>query len=159
AAISSAAGFVVYRTGAPSHQQLTWFDRTGKTLGTLAALNEVGLQGIRISSDGRRVAVTRNVLGNDDGYLLDGIRSTRFTFDAATDRLPIWSPDGSRIVFQSNRKGARNLYLKPSSGASGEELLFESSQDKTASDWSPDGRFILFNSVDPQSDQDMWVLP
>src|SRR5262249_3496324 len=118
-AISSAAGFVVYRTGAPARNQLTWLDRTGKALGTLGAPNEIGLSGFRLSSDGRRLAVTRNVLGNGDVYLLDGIRLTRFTFDAAVDTLPIWSPDGSRIVFQSNRKGARNLYVKPSSGASG----------------------------------------
>src|SRR5262249_34978863 len=100
-AISSGAGLVAYRSGALSRQQLTWFDRTGKALGTLGALNDAGGLGFRISSDGQRVAVVRNVLSNTDVWLLDGIRSTRFTSDPAVDSLAIWSPDGSRVVFQS----------------------------------------------------------
>ena len=84
----------------------------------------------RLSPDGRRVAVYRTVQGNTDIWLLDADRTTRFTFDASLDRFPIWSPDGSRIVFDSNRKGHRDLYQKPSSGAGSEELLVESAQDK-----------------------------
>jgi hypothetical protein len=53
----------------------------------------------------------------------------------------------------------RDLYQKPSSGAGAEELLVESPQDKTASDWSADGRFILHYSIDPQTAQDLWVMP
>ena len=94
----------------------------------------------------------RAAFEGEDVWLMDGIRSTRFKFDAALDQLAIWSPDGSRIVFQSDRKGRRNLYVKPSSGAGGEELLWESPLDKTASDWSPDGRFILFRPfVEPDA--------
>jgi hypothetical protein len=61
---------------------------------------------------------------------------SRFTFDAAQDQFPIWSPDGSRIVFYSLRKGTRDLYQKPSGGAGAEELVLEFPQDKTATDWS-----------------------
>ncbi len=103
----------------------------------------------RISPDGRRVAVYRTVQGNTDIWLLDGARMSRFTFDAALDRVPIWSPDGSRIVFDSNRKGPRDLYQKPSSGAGAEELLVESPQDKLANDWSADGRFLLYQQHRP----------
>jgi Tol biopolymer transport system component len=71
----------------------------------------------------------------------------------------VWSPDGSHIAFDSNRKGRRNLYLKASSGASTEELLLESAQDKIAMDWSLDGRFLLYGSSDPQTSWDIWVLP
>ena len=78
---------------------------------------------------------------------------------APADRYTIWSPDGSRIVFDSNRKGARNLYMKPSSGAGTEELLLESPQDNVPNDWSTAGRFILYQSQDPQTDWDLWVLP
>ena len=112
-----------------------------------------------LSPDGRRVAVNRTVQGNTDIWLLDGSRTTRFTFDPALDRFPVWSPDGSRIVFDSNRKGPRNLYIKPSSGAGSEELLVESPQDKLGVDWSADGRFIVYYSIDPQTGRDLWVLP
>jgi len=105
------------------------------------------------------VAVHRAVQGNTDIWLMDTTRTTRFTFDAGPDRFPLWSPDGSRIVFESNRKGPRDLYLKPSNGAGSEELLLESAQDKILSDWSLDGRLLLYQSNDPQTSNDLWVLP
>jgi eukaryotic-like serine/threonine-protein kinase len=156
----SAAGLVAYRSGGSSvRRQLVWFDRAGKSLGTLGAPDENSLSYPRIAPDGRRVAVYRTVQGNSDVWLLDSARTTRFTFDAALDRYPVWSPDGSRIVFDSNRKGARNLYIKTSGGAGDETLLVESVQDKNSNDWSRDGRFILFHSIDPQSNRDLWVAP
>ena len=156
----SAAGLVAYRTGgANRRQQLAWFDRSGKSLGMMGAPDENELIAPSVSPDGRRVAVTRNVQGNLDIWLLDGTRTSRFTFDAGVDRFPIWSSDGSWIVFDSNRKVHRDLYQKPSSGGSAEDLLVESPQNKVATDWSADGRFILYQSIDPQTNWDLWVLP
>ena len=56
---------------------------------------------------------------------------TRFTFDPAEDRYPVWSPDGSGVVFSSLREGTVNLYSKPSNGATNEEVLrqIERSED------------------------------
>jgi Tol biopolymer transport system component len=155
----SAAGLVAYRAGGANRRQLAWFDRSGKALGVLGAPDENDLEAPRISPDGRRVAVARTVQGNADIWLLDGTRTSRFTVDTALDRFPIWSPDGSRIAFQSNRKSAFNIYQKPAGGAGAEELLVESPQDKYATDWSTDGRFILYHSNDPQTGRDLWVLP
>jgi len=84
---------------------------------------------------------------------------TRFTFDTAIDLRPVWSPDGSRVVFTSNRKGVNNLYWKLSSGTGADELLLESDQGKAATGWSFNGRFLLFRSNDPQTGFDLWVLP
>ena len=126
----SAAGLVAYRSGGAGQRQLVWFDRSGKTLGTMGAPDANNLSSPILSPDGRRVAVSRTVQGNTDIWLLDATRSTRFTFDPSLDRFPIWSPDGSRIVFDSNRKGHRDLYVKSSNGAGSEELLLESAQDK-----------------------------
>ena len=155
----SASGLVAYREGGANRRQLAWFDRSGKALGVMGAPDENDLRVPRVSPDGRRVAVHRTVQGNADIWLLDGTRSSRFTFDAALDRFPLWSPDGSRIVFESNRKGVSDLYQKPSSGAGAEELLVESPQIKVANDWSADGRFVLYHSIDPQTGRDLWVLP
>ncbi len=155
----SESGLVAYRAGGANRRQLAWFDPSGKALGTLGAPDENSLSNPRIAPDGRRVAVERTVQGLFDIWLLDGTRTSRFTFDAAPDRFPIWSPDGSRIVFSSPRKGPSDLYQKPSSGAGAEELLVESLQLKVASGWSPDGRFVLYNSTDPQTARDLWVLP
>jgi Tol biopolymer transport system component len=154
-----AGGLVAYRSGGAGQRQLVWFDRSGKTLGTMGAPDVDSLSGPRLSPDGRRVATWRTVQSNTDVWIVDATRTTRFTFDVSSDYYPIWSPDGSRIAFDSNRKGHRDLYLKPSNGAGGEELLVESAQDKSASDWSHDGRFLVYAGNDPQTSWDLWVLP
>jgi Tol biopolymer transport system component len=155
----SAAGLVMYRTGGGDRRQLTWFDRSGKTLGTVGAPDENDLIAPELSPDGRRVMVQRTVQGNTDIWLLDGARTTRFTSDADIDRLPIWSPDGTRIFFGSSRKGARDLYQKHVSGADGEGPLLESLMDKAPNSWSPDGHFLLYTNLDPKAGADLWVLP
>jgi serine/threonine protein kinase len=161
----SATGVVAYRArGAAAKRQLAWFDRSGKTLGVLGAADESNLVGPGLSPDGRRVAVQRTVQGNVDIWILDGARTSRFTFDAGSDEMPLWSPDGSRIVFDSDRKGKSNfngLYVKAANGAGSEELLFESAQYKSANSWSPDGRFLLYQTQrDPNNNaSDLWVLP
>jgi dipeptidyl aminopeptidase/acylaminoacyl peptidase len=87
-----------------------------------------------------------------------GLR-TRFAFDPALARYQAWSPDGSRIVFILYRKGHFDLYQKAASGAGSEELLLESNLDKNPTSFSPDGRFLLYNVLDPKTRQDVWVLP
>ena len=86
-------------------------------------------------------------------------RTTRLTFASGRDDSPIWSPDGRRIVFASIRKGPYEMDLSATSGAGEEERLVESAQNTVATDWSADGRFLLYTSRDPQTDQDLWVRP
>ena len=113
-----------------------------------------------MSPDGRRVVVDRTVQGNSDVWLLDGARTSRFTFDAAADEFPLWSPDGTRIVFRSNRTGPGDLYQKLASGAGVEERLVASDQTKIPTSWSADGRFLLyFNILGSNVNNDLWVVP
>jgi Tol biopolymer transport system component len=85
---------------------------------------------------------------------------TRFTSDAAAEQFAIWSPDGNRIVFESSRKGIRDLYQKASRAEGSEEPLLEGPPPvKVPSDVSPDGRFLLYFSVDLKTSTDLWVLP
>jgi serine/threonine protein kinase len=154
----STDGRIAYRTGGGKRHQLAWFDRAGKALGTLGTPDDT-LVSPALSPDGQRVAAYRTVDNNEDIWLLDSDRMSRFTFDPHRDRYPIWSPDGSRIAFTSYRKAQGNLYQKASSGASEEELLLESAQDDIPTDWSPDGRFILYQSRSPERVWDIRVLP
>ena len=96
-----------------------------------------------------------------DVWLIDTARGvpTRFTFDAAIDGWSVWSPDGSRVAFASNRKSVFNSYWKLSSGAGVDELLLESDQVSGPNDWSSDGRLLLFRNIDPKTGMDLWVLP
>jgi serine/threonine protein kinase len=165
AAVStSAAGPIAYRTGSASggERQLTWFDRSGRQLANLAAPFRSTQLNPSLSPDGRRVALFRGVSGNIDIWLLDVERGvpTRLTFDSADDVGPHWSRDGSRIVFSSNRNGEHDLYQKAVSGAASEEtVLVHTDQNKGATDWSPDGRVILYDSIDPKTNTDVWAVP
>jgi Tol biopolymer transport system component len=149
---------LAYRTGTTSNQQLTWFDRSGKPLGTLG---DAGFfWSVEFSPDRKRVAVC---LGreNDDVWIYDvqrGLR-TRFTFSPAAERTSVWSPDGRDIIFDSNAKGQFDLYRKAADGTGKEELLFADAANKIPESWSPDGRFLLFFRVDRTTLQDIWVLP
>jgi Tol biopolymer transport system component len=157
----SASGLVAYRAGGADHRQLLWFDRAGKALGVFGAPDQAGLAGPDIAPDGRRVAVSRTVQGNNDVWLLDGTRMGRFSFEPGVDSFPLWSPDGLRIVTSSVRNDQRQILVKPSSGAGQEEKLLELPAVTTAitNDWSPDGRFVLYHSRDPQTSRDLWLLP
>jgi Tol biopolymer transport system component len=86
--------------------------------------------------------------------------TSRFTFDASHDNSsPVWSPDGSRIVFGSVRAGKWGFYAKPSNGAGGEERLLESQFAVLPESWAPDGRSIVYAVNDPKTRGDLWMLP
>ena len=150
----SGDGHVAYQTRILKRDELFWVDRTGGA--SRVAVNELDVNRLAnpdLSPNGRIVAVTLDSQSNVDIWLMDLAGrggSTRFTFDAAVDAFPLWSPDGTQIVFSSLRAGSPNLYLKPSNGAPGSERLL---LEKTAipEDWSRDGRFLLYMVVDPKN--------
>jgi Tol biopolymer transport system component len=81
------------------------------------------------------------------------------TFDSASDIDPVWSPDGSSIIFRSNRDGHYDLYQKFVNGGKGEVVLLKSNESKIARSWSPDGRLLLYTVVRPKGKSELWVLP
>jgi Tol biopolymer transport system component len=155
-------GVLVYQIGtALAGSKLIIYDRTGKPLRTVGEVTEFFTP--HFSPDGKKVAVgTFDAKSrNQDIWIYDierGIR-TRFTFDLAIEFVPLWSPDGKWIVFNSLRKGTMDLYQKPSSGDRTESLLFESHEPKVATDWSRDGKFIIFTSEGKNTRADLWILP
>jgi Tol biopolymer transport system component len=138
-----------------------WYDREGKVIGTVG---EPGPHsGFALSPDGKRLALTK-VIGADAAkiWLLDlsrGGASKRFTFGTSRDTNPVWSPDGSSIIFSSSHGGPLNLYQRAANGGKDEELMLDSSETKLPTSWSPDGRFLLYTAIHPKTKMDIWLLP
>ncbi len=179
----SDTGVLVYETQpaiVAANRQLTWFDRSGKLLKTIDPPGQYSE--VLLSPDGARALVARTDAqggvaartatnrtqtrpNGADLWILDVARATssRFTFDAADDDFAVWSPDSSRIVWSTNRDAGRgpwyDLYQKLSNGADRDESLFKSLEAKYPSDWSPDGRFVLYESSPGTGTTELFALP
>jgi Tol biopolymer transport system component/predicted Ser/Thr protein kinase len=139
-------------------QQLTWFDRAGKRVGTLG--DPGNFYSLEFSPDRRRVAASR-IGQSTDLWIYDVARGIpqRFTFGPAAHTSAVWSPDGRSVVYRSNPTGSFELYRKAADGTGSEDLLYADSALKVPTSWSPDGRFLLFQRSDPKTGFDIWVLP
>ena len=157
---ASRDGTLVYLTAGGSNVQLTWFDRQGKALGTVGRVGPT-FGNMRISPDGTRLAANRSEPGAlSDIWVADLVQGaeTRLTTDPAGDVTPVWSPDGKRIAFSSNREGTDNLYVRDADGAGRDELLLKTGERKYPEDWSRDEKLLLFR-VSTGKGSDIWVLP
>ncbi len=154
---TSGNGVLVYLGGeGEGETELVLFDRSGERI---RALGEAGSYwDPRLSHDGARVALG---VGRDasDLWLHDIHRDvrTRITFDPANDGLPIWSPDDTRIAFLSSRGGIGELYQRDAAGTGQDELLFPAGTQIYVNDWSPDGRIIVFSSLNRETGFDLWL--
>ena len=139
-------------------REMAWVDRTGKRLGIAGQPGPISNPAL--SPDEKRISFgAAQKQGNRfDLWLLDVARGvpSRFTFrsDGADDG--IWSPDGSTIVFGSN---ATSIYRKPANGAGKEELLLAGGTNDRPSDWSRDGKFVVYESFGGATGTDLWLLP
>jgi eukaryotic-like serine/threonine-protein kinase len=166
--LGGAASFSVSENGVlawlrsnPRVSQLTWFDRTGRTIGTIGEPLEQGL--MDLSPDERTVAVCRGPFGRRDIWMVDAANGTsrRLTFDPHDDCGPAFSPDARRIIFNSDRRGAgRDIYERSVDGTGGETLLVESDGLALGVEaWSADGRFLSYSASRPGQSHDLFLLP
>jgi Tol biopolymer transport system component len=162
----SGTGTLVFQSGVQAGQTLAWLDRTGKRLGTMGEPGQL-LDGAFLSPDGKRAAVTVLDSGTGIGnlWIYDLARNlrSRFAFDPTPEKPGVWSPDGAQIVFSCLLKGHFDLYRKLASGAGAEELLYADGLDKFPTSWSPDGKYLMYYSIDaPKTGKTrnaLWVLP
>ena len=138
---------------AVQNMKLTWVDRSGKIIETVGT--SAPYIGPDLSPDGKRIAVHRHEGDGGDEWILEtgpgaGKRLTGDGSNKVETSAPIWSPDGTRIVYGSTRNGKGGLYTKRADGTGAEELLIESETSKIPMSWSRDGRYIVY--LDPRSD-------
>jgi Tol biopolymer transport system component len=142
-------------------------DRAGTPRGAIGD-DELDYADFRLSPDETRLAgsIVDPTLGGIDIWMADLVRggASRFTFGPAINAAPVWSPDGARVAFRTNRKGLVELYQKSAEGAGNDEPLLLEEAERAAgvtsstfflSDWSSDGRNIIFSADLPS---DLWVL-
>jgi Tol biopolymer transport system component len=158
--VSVSSSLVAFRRGSGSQRQLRWFDRSG-TAGNAVGATFGWLWSFQLSPDGRRIVTSQNGINSRTSnlWLQEGPRINRITFAASDDTFPVWSPDGTRIAFISDRSGNRGIYQKALPGPASEERVFASSKLKNPTSWSADGRYVLYTDFDPQSRGDLWVVP
>jgi dipeptidyl aminopeptidase/acylaminoacyl peptidase len=157
---ASENGTLVYgQAAAEVARRLTWLDRTGHVLGTVG--DAAPYSGLALSPDERRVAVTLETGAPDnvDIWLIDIARNirSRLTVHPGRDVSPVWSPDGTRIVFQSSRARQPVAMRQTVSSETGkDELLLEGHGNftMTPSGWSSAG-FIAYTT----RGSNVWVLP
>jgi hypothetical protein len=158
----SGTEMLVYATGvgdSDSGLQLTWFDRTGKTLGTVG--EPLYFSDIELSPDGKNLVVSVFHARGEDLWTYDLSKGLpmRFTFDPARADFPLWSPDGRGIAFNSVRKGHWDLYRKSADGSGVEELMYADDRDKYPNSWAPDGKSLVFVTLDGSGSNGNWTLP
>jgi Tol biopolymer transport system component/DNA-binding winged helix-turn-helix (wHTH) protein len=163
----SETGTLIYqRESGATFSQLVWFDREGKRVGTLGA--PARYANPRLSPDGKRVAVDIDdpESSNTDIWVIEARRQvpSRFTFDPGQDETPLWAHDGRRILWLSDRGGKNGFYLKAGDGSAiGESLTMPVGVDlsfaSAPSDWSFDGRFLLYTDLQEGTALHLWVLP
>jgi Tol biopolymer transport system component len=141
--------------------QMVWFDRKGTATDSGWAKQMYG--GPRFSPDGQQVAVdiTDPRSGTADIWIYDLARNvgSRFTADLVTETTAVWSPDGRRILFRTERGGAPNLFTKAFEGAGEVEPMVIHPGPLICDDWSSDGRMIAYTMNSQQTNTDIWMKP
>ena len=155
----SANGSLLYVAGDPSaaSRTLVWVDRQGREE-PLAAPPRRYLYP-RLSPDGTRVAL--DVRDQElDVWIWDLARETltRLTFDPGQDQYPVWTPDGTQVVFSSTADGEPSLYWKAADGTGTVERLTEGGRARAGYSLSPDGESLVFREAQPDGALDLRVL-
>ena len=162
AASVSADGTLAYLTEPSINTRLVWTDRAGSVMGAVALPPGRYLQ-VALSPDERRATVVRlNSRTESSIWLVDLIQggATPLIQAAGLNDSVVWSPDGTRIVFSSDRDGPQDLFLKDVNSAAPEQRAYASPVlFKGASAWSPDGKAIVHYELTAETNFDLFVLP
>jgi Tol biopolymer transport system component len=113
-----------------------------------------------IAPDGRSVAFT-NIGPIETIWIHDFSRRTQTSLTptaAGSSQAPVWTSDGTRIVYRATRQGFRNLFWKAVDGSGDEERLTTSENVQTSTSASRDGKHIAFVDTSLGTGTDIWVL-
>ncbi len=159
----SAEGTLVYVPGgsAAATAPIDWMTRDGKT--SVLRATKASWAGPEFSPDGHKVALTILGAQRPDVWAFDWARDTltQLTFDRGDDRSPVFSPDGRRIVFASDRAkpGVSNLYWVNADGTGDVTRLTDNPGVQRPASFHPSGKFVAFDEYRPDTGFDLMILP
>ena len=141
----STSGSLVYVRGVSNLLSPVWVDREGRE--EPLPLDRGSYAHPRLSPTDDRIAVELVGAANRDIWIFDLTREvfTQLTFDDADDTHPIWTPDGERIVFASNRDGEPGLFSVAADGSTAVERLTDGGVEQEPYSWSADGATLVLN--------------
>ena len=150
---------IAYASRVNPNRQLTLFDRHGQALGTATEPADWGTASLSVLGD--KAVMTRADVDSAslDLWLVDLTRriASPLTSDPADENHPVWSPDGSEIVYTSNRDGLPDLYVKNVAGSQRDRLLAKTNAGVPTS-WTSDGRYIIYWDRTPDTGMDLWLV-
>ena len=159
-ATCSRNGLLAYKTDQFPARQLTWLDRTGQPVGTLGS--PMMLQEFRLAPDERTIAVSKfdRRTGSANLWQVDASNGTEDRLTTLRNgRAPVWSPDGSEIIYQSDEFIVFNLYRRKVDRTTPEQPVYRTAtDDKRPTDWSSDGRHVLFVQITEKNANDIMLL-
>ncbi len=153
--------YLDWKQGVLEDEALAIFDRAGQRHGTVG--EPAGYFIPNFSPDGARLAVARSDgrSPHRDIWVFDVVRGTRLrlTLEGSDETGPAWSSDGLSLLYTSDRRGERDIYTRLASGEASDQLVFESASSKSVNAWSPDGRFVVYDTGGRGFTSDLYVLP
>ena len=156
----SELGSLVYVPGTTqaNERKPAWVDREGEEQPLPVPPQQYRV--LSLSPNGQQVAFEIDQGTQQDIWVYDVSREalTRLTFEGS-NQTPVWTPDGRKITFRSDRAGSpANLFWKSADGSGATERLTTSDQPQWQSSWSPDGQFLAFDSISPDTGYDIWFM-
>ncbi len=156
----SSGGILIYRS-ADLEARLTWVDRAGERLESIGESGRFGR--LRLAANGRSLVLEKF---DQDGrvgdiWARDLSRGTasRVTFHPGSVFSPIWSPDGTQIVYGSGRADAPGIYRMDLTKPGSETVLLTAKGEESPTSWSPDGRLVLYTYSTRETKEDLWTAP
>jgi Tol biopolymer transport system component len=167
---ASRNGLLAVRYGEDGHTRLSWVDRNGRELGSLASDSDYSNPAI--APDGTQAVVTAIDHGPQPSSSLSRVdlatlQATRITAGSTFDVTPLWSPAGDRFIYLSHRRKGMETYER-SALPGGDETRWAPAPSAKAGDvmlrflmpesWTRDGAFVTYSAMHPRTKSDIWLL-
>jgi Tol biopolymer transport system component len=140
--------------------RLAWFDTQARELAGVPLVPGAYI-GVALSPDGRSALVHHAASNRDFQLLIVDLErgaSSRISGEQSVENFA-WSPDGKRVAYTESGGGSQSITIVPADGGPGETVMRPGSDFRRINGWTPDGKALIIERQDPQTQWDIWILP